>query len=89
MSLIEEMEAELGPLNEGERQWIDRDLDLLAAFAAGIQSRVPEKATEAQRHEAIAQLLYEDPGLFATFFELLAVSDSNPGSPLRSLLRLK
>lgn len=89
MTFIEDLEAELGPLNETELQLIDREIDLLATFAIGLMGRIPQEATDAQRQEAITALLYEDPELFATFSELMDVTKANRGSPLQSLHRLK
>jgi hypothetical protein len=89
MGFIEELEAELGPLSEAELQMVDREIDLLAKFALGLAGRLPQEATAAQRQEAITELLYEDPEMFATFSELMDVTKTNRGSPLQSLHRLK
>lgn len=77
-----------GPLSAAELQLVEREIDLLATFAIGLLDRIPEDATEAERHEVITELLYADPELFAAFSELMDVSKSNRGSPLKSLRRL-
>jgi GTP cyclohydrolase FolE2 len=89
MSFIEEIEAELGPLSEAELRMVDREVGLLAKFAHSLVGRLQPEATAAQRQEAITELLYEDPEMFATFSELIDVAKTNRGSPLQSLHRLK
>lgn len=89
MSLIENIEAELGPLSEAERKLVERELDLLGAFAAGLVGRIPAGASKEEQRGVIAELLHEDAEPFAAFSQLMDVSESNRGSPLRSLHRLE
>jgi len=89
MGLIEDIEAEVGPLGGPERQMVEQELDLLASFAKRLVGRLPHGATEEDKQAAITELLHEDPELFAVFSELLEVSRSNPASPMRSVHRLE
>lgn len=88
MGLIEDIESEVGPLGEAERQMVERELDLMAAFAAGLVGRIPADASKGERQAAITELLYEDAELFAVFSQMMDFSRSNPGSPLGSVHRL-
>ena len=89
MSLIEDIEAEVGPLSEVERQMVEQELDLLGTFALRLADRIPVDATTEIPHGEITELLHEDAELFAAFSRLMDVSGSNRGSPLRSLSRLR
>lgn len=89
MGFIEEIEDEVGPIGDAERGLIERELDLAATFAAGIAGRLPENGTPQEKHQAITELLHEDPQLVATFLELVEVSRSNRASPMASIARLE
>ena len=89
MSFMEDIEDEVGPIGDAERALVERELDLAAAFAAGIAGRLPENGTPEEKHRAITELLHEDPHLAATFLELIEVSRSNRASPMASIARLE
>jgi hypothetical protein len=89
VGLIESIEAEVGPLSKAERQLAERELDLLAAFAAGLVGRLPTDATKEEQLEVITELLHEDAELSAVFSQLMAVNGSSRGSPMRSVSRLE
>jgi hypothetical protein len=88
MGLIENIEAETGPLGDAERQSVERELDLLAAFAEGLVGRIPADGTAEQQQATIAELLADDADLAAAFSELMQVSRSNRASPMQSLHRM-
>ncbi len=89
MGYMENIERELGPISDAERALAERELDLLAEFTAGLTGRLPANATGAEQQQAITQLLHEDPGLAATFLEMIEISRSNPASPMASVARLE
>jgi len=51
--------------------------------------RRPAGGTADENHQAITELLYEDPELAAVFLELIEVSRSNRASPMASIKRLE
>lgn len=89
MDIFDSIEEEIGPISDAERALAERELDLAAAFSAGIAGWLPAGGTAEENHQAITKLLYEDPELAAVFLELIEVSRSNRASPMASIKRLE
>lgn len=77
MGLIEDIEGEVGPLGEAERWMVEREVDLLAAFAVALAGRIPDDASEEERQAAITEQLHDD----AELFEVLPEDRRQPLQP--------